>query len=60
VTATSPTATSRTKKLIDMTPITDPADVAARRKAARRTAIWVAVVAVTIYALFLLSGVLGK
>jgi hypothetical protein len=46
--------------LIDMTPITDPADVAARRKAARRTAIWVAVVAVTIYALFLLSGVLGK
>ncbi|WP_256451838.1 hypothetical protein [Lysobacter sp. S4-A87] len=43
-----------------MTRITDSTDVAARRKAARRTAIWVAVVAVAIYALFLLGGVLGK
>lgn len=43
-----------------MTPITDPTDVAARRKAARRTAVWVAVVAVAIYVLFLLGGMLGK
>lgn len=43
-----------------MTQIPDPTDVAARRKAARRTAIWVAAVAVAIYALFLLGGVLGK
>ncbi|WP_263316940.1 hypothetical protein [Montanilutibacter psychrotolerans] len=44
-----------------MTP-TDPdrSNVDARRKAARRTALWVAVVAIGVYVAFLLSGVLGR
>ena len=35
-------------------------DDAARRKAVRRTALWVGVIAVGIYVAFLLSGVLGQ
>ncbi|WP_256448151.1 MULTISPECIES: hypothetical protein [unclassified Lysobacter] len=36
------------------------ADLAARRKAARRTALWIAGVAVLIYVVFILSGTMGK
>ena len=36
------------------------ADIAARRKAARRTALWIAGVAVLIYVVFILSGTLGQ
>lgn len=36
------------------------ADIAARRKAARRTALWIAAVAVAIYVVFILSGTLGQ
>jgi hypothetical protein len=44
-----------------MTAPTDPRnDLDARRKAARRTAAWVALVAVGVYVAFLLSGVLGQ
>ena len=44
-----------------MTPTIDPrTDDAARRKAARRTALWVAAIAVVIYVVFILSGTLGK
>jgi hypothetical protein len=35
-------------------------DFAARRKAARRTALWIAGVAITIYVVFIFSGTLGK
>jgi hypothetical protein len=35
-------------------------DLAARRKAARRTALWIAAVAVVIYVVFILSGTLGQ
>src|SRR5690606_39306027 len=35
-------------------------DVPARRKAARRTALWLALVAGAIYVAFILSGVLGR
>ena len=35
-------------------------DVPARRKAARRTALWLALVAGAIYVAFILSGVLGS
>lgn len=38
----------------------NPADIAARRKAARRTALWFAAAAVAVYVLFLLSGVVGQ
>ena len=38
----------------------NPSDDAARRKAVRRTALWVGAVAVAIYLVFILSGVLGK
>ena len=41
------------------TPLTE-AQVAARRKAVRRTALWVGVIALGIYVAFLLSGVLGQ
>lgn len=37
-----------------------PEDIAARRKAARRTALWIALVVVAIYVGFILSGVLGR
>ena len=44
-----------------MTAPVDPRnDVDARRKAARRTAIWVAAIAVGVYVAFLLGGVLGR
>lgn len=45
-----------------MEPSNDPrqTDLAARRRAARRTALWVALVAVAIYVAFILSGVLGR
>ena len=44
-----------------MTPTPAPRqDDAARRKAVRRTALWVGVIAVGIYVAFLLSGVLGQ
>lgn len=40
---------------------TDPRnDLDARRKAARRTAVWVALIAVGVYVAFLLSGVIGR
>lgn len=35
-------------------------DLAARRKAARRTALWVAAIAVVIYVAFILGGTVGK
>jgi hypothetical protein len=38
---------------------TEPQDLAQRRSAARRTALWVGLAAVAVYALFILSGVLG-
>ena len=37
-----------------------PDQVAARRKAARRTALWVGGIAVVVYVAFILSGVLGQ
>jgi hypothetical protein len=44
-----------------MTPSPDPRmDPDARRKAARRTALWVAGVAIAVYVTFILSGVLGQ
>ncbi len=45
-----------------MAPSFDPrqTDLAARRRAARRTALWIAGVAVAIYVAFILSGVLGS
>lgn len=44
-----------------MNPSSDhrPDDVAARRKRARRTALWIAAVAVAVYVGFLLMGMLG-
>ena len=41
-------------------PIDPRNDPDARRKAARRTAVWVALVAVGVYVAFLFSGVLGQ
>ena len=41
------------------TPLT-PDQVAARRKAVRRTALVVAAIAVGVYVVFILSGVLGR
>jgi chorismate synthase len=38
----------------------DNPDMDARRKSARRTALWVAAIAVAIYAVFILSGVMSK
>lgn len=38
----------------------NPDDIAARRKAARRTALWFAGIAVVIYVVFILSGTMGK
>jgi hypothetical protein len=35
-------------------------DLAARRKSARRTALWIAAIAITIYVVFILSGTMGK
>lgn len=44
-----------------MTPTIDPrTDDAARRKAARRTALWIAVIAVAIYVIFIVSGIIAK
>ena len=45
-----------------MTPTHDPRleDPDARRKAARRTALWVGGIAVAVYVAFILSGVLGQ
>lgn len=45
-----------------MTPTSTPRDqdVAARRQRARRTALWVAVVALSVYAGFILMGVLAQ
>jgi hypothetical protein len=43
----------------DMTPIQEPHDLAQRRSAARRTALWFGAVAVAVYVLFILSGVFG-
>jgi hypothetical protein len=44
-----------------MTAPTDPRkDVDARRKAARRTAVWIGLIAVGVYVAFLLSGVMGQ
>ncbi|WP_262982910.1 hypothetical protein [Marilutibacter maris] len=44
-----------------MTASHDPRhDLDARRKAARRTAVWVALIAVGVYVAFLLSGVFGQ
>lgn len=42
-------------------PRTPPSDDhAARRKAARRTALWVALIAAGVYVAFILSGVVGR
>lgn len=38
----------------------DNSDIDARRKRARRTALWAAAIAVAIYAVFILSGVMSK
>jgi hypothetical protein len=35
-------------------------DLTARRKSARRTALWIAAIAITIYVVFILSGTMGK
>lgn len=44
-----------------MTASHDPRhDLDARRKAARRTAVWVALIAVGVYVAFLISGVFGQ
>ncbi|MCE7033424.1 hypothetical protein LY625_12515 [Lysobacter sp. GX 14042] len=45
-----------------MAPVHDPRDqeLSARRKAARRTALWVAALAVLIYVGFIMSGVVGR
>ena len=43
-----------------MQPDHNAADITARRKAARRTALWIAAVAVAIYVVFILSGTLGQ
>lgn len=43
-----------------MTPVQEPQhDLAQRRSAARRTALWVGAVAVAVYVLFILGGVFG-
>ncbi|ALN55646.1 MULTISPECIES: hypothetical protein [Lysobacter] len=42
-----------------MTPIQEPQDLAQRRAAARRTALWFGAAAVAVYVLFILSGVFG-
>ncbi|MEH6417934.1 hypothetical protein [Pseudomonas sp. CGJS7] len=42
-----------------MTQPNDQHDLAQRRSAARRTALWFGLAAVAVYALFILSGVLG-
>lgn len=39
---------------------TDNTNVAAGRKRARRMAVWIGLVAVAIYAAFILSGVIGR
>ncbi len=38
----------------------NPDDLTARRKAARRTALWIGGIAVAIYVVFILSGTMGK
>jgi hypothetical protein len=39
---------------------TDRHDIDERRRAARRTAWWLAIVALIIFSMFLLSGVIGR
>ena len=41
-------------------PHIDPADLAERRTKARRTALWLALIAAAIFVAFILSGVFGK
>jgi len=44
-----------------MTPAHEPrSDIDARRRRARRTAAWIAAVAVAIYVVFILSGVVAQ
>ncbi|MGV8941980.1 MAG: hypothetical protein ACOH1P_10665 [Lysobacter sp.] len=44
-----------------MSPIpASPDEIAARRKAARRTALWIALVAAAVYVGFILTGVIGR
>lgn len=44
-----------------MSPTPDPRhDDAARRKAVRRTALWIGLIAFGIYAAFILSGIIGQ
>ena len=45
---------------ITMNKTPDNSDIDARRKRARRTALWAAAIAVAIYAVFILSGVVSK
>jgi len=41
-------------------PTHNPDDMAARRKAARRTALWFAAIAVAVYVVFIVSNTVGK
>lgn len=42
-----------------MTSTQPPQDLAKRRSAARRTALWVGAAAIAVYVLFILGGVIG-
>jgi hypothetical protein len=41
-------------------PTQTPDEIAARRKAARRTALWVAAIAITVYVVFIAMNTVGK
>jgi len=41
-------------------PTHNPDDIAARRKAARRTALWVAAIAIAVYVVFIAMNTVGK
>jgi len=41
-------------------PVHNPDEIAARRKAARRTALWVAAIAVAVYVVFIAMNTVGK
>lgn len=41
-------------------PTHNPDEIAARRKAARRTALWIGAIAVAVYVVFILSNTVGK
>jgi len=41
-------------------PTQNPDDIAARRKAARRTALWFAAIAVAVYVVFIAMNTVGK